>query len=205
MADLNELLDLIPLDQLGAKLGVDAETARATAATALPSLLAGLQNNASSPEGEDALASAIKQHDATFLDGGVDIDAVDTADGQKIVQHSLGDNQSALASQLSGAAPGGVDLGALVQKALPILAPIVMAFLAKKLSSSQGGLGGLLGGLLGGQGAAGTQGAGGLDLGGILGGLFGGAGTQQGSTPAAGQGAGGLDLGGILGGLFGKK
>lgn len=204
MADLNELLDLIPLDQLAAKLGVDPDTARATAATALPSLLAGLQNNAASPEGEDALASAIKQHDATFLDGGVDIDAVDTEDGQKIVQHALGDTEPALAAQLNGATPDGIDLGSLVQKALPILAPVVMAFLAKKLSSSQGGLGGMLGGLLGGQGQAGAQGAGGLDLGGILGGLLGGGNTQQGSTPT-GQGAGGLDLGGILGGLFGKK
>ena len=203
MADLNELLNMIPLDQLGAKLGVDADTARAAAATALPSLLAGLQNNAASPDGADALSAAIAQHDATFLDGGVDIDAVDTADGQKIVQHALGENQSALASQLSGAAGGGVDLGALVQKALPILAPLVMAFLAKQVNSSSGGLGGLLGGLLGGQGASGTQAPGGLDLGGILGGLFGGgdnAGQQQ-----AGQGTGGLDLGGILGGLFGKK
>ncbi|MBV1780099.1 DUF937 domain-containing protein [Paeniglutamicibacter sp. ABSL32-1] len=204
MADLNELLDLIPLDQLGAKLGVDAQTARATAATALPSLLAGLQNNAASPEGEDALATAIAQHDAKFLDGGVDIDAVDTEDGQKIVQHSLGENQSALTAQLSGAAPGGVDLGALVQKALPILAPIVMSFLAKKLSSSQGGLGGLLGGMLGGQGPAAGQQPGGLDLGGILGGLFGGGSTQQ-QQPQQGQAPGGLDLGGILGGLFGKK
>lgn len=204
MADLNELLDMIPLDQLGAKLGVDRDTARATAATALPSLLAGLQNNAGSPEGEDALASAIAQHDATFLDGGVDIDAVDTADGQKIVQHALGENQPALAAQLNGAAPGGVDLGSLVQKALPILAPIVMSYLAKKLSSSQGGLGGMLGGLLGSQGGASGQQPGGLDLGGILGGLIGGGNTQQ-QQPQQGQPAGGLDLGGILGGLFGKK
>lgn len=205
MADLNELLNLIPLDQLGAKLGVDADTARATAATALPSLLAGLQNNAASPDGADALSAAIKQHDATFLDGGVDIDAVDTNDGQKIVQHALGENQSALTAQLSGAAPGGVDLGALVQKALPILAPVVMAFLAKKVSSSSGGLGGMLGGLLGGQqGGADSQGPGGLDLGGILGGLFGGGGTAQ-QQQQQGQAPGGLDLGGILGGLFGKK
>ena len=160
MADLNELLNMIPLDQLAAKLGVDADTARATAATALPSLLAGLQHNAASPDGAEALSAAVTQHDAGLLDGGVDIDAVDTKDGAKIVRHALGDNQSSLASQLSGAAPAGVDLGALVQKALPILAPLVMAFLAKKMSSSSGGLGGLLGGLLGGQGAAGGQGAG---------------------------------------------
>jgi hypothetical protein len=203
MADLNELLKMIPLEQLGAKLGVDAETARATASAALPSLLAGLNSNASSPEGEEALNSAIAQHDATFLDGGVDIDAVDTEDGQKIVQHALGGNQDALAASLTSAAPGGIDLGGLVKKALPILAPLVMSYLAKQTSNSSGGLGSILGGLLGSAGGNTAQGAGGIDLGGILGGLFGGA--QQGSSTANPQGAGGLDLGGILGGLFGKK
>jgi hypothetical protein len=44
-------------------------------------------------------------------------------------------------------------MGALVKKLLPILAPIVMSWLSKKLAGGQGGtgrLGDLLGGLLGG-------------------------------------------------------
>lgn len=108
MANLNDLLDLLPLDQIAGKLGVDADTARATVATALPSLVAGMQNNAASPEGADALQSAIAQHDASLLDGGVDISAVDTNDGQKIVDHVLGDNQAVLAAQLNGATPRGL-------------------------------------------------------------------------------------------------
>jgi hypothetical protein len=75
----------------------------------------------------------------------------------------------------------GGDMSGLVAKLLPILAPIVMSFLAKKFlkggagapgSSSGGGLGDLLGGLLGGsgQGGQGGQGA----LGDLLGGLLGG-------------------------------
>ncbi|PQZ92910.1 hypothetical protein CQ018_10575 [Arthrobacter sp. MYb227] len=229
MTNLNDLLNILPLDQIAGKLGVDGETARATVATALPSLVAGMQNNASSPEGAQALQSAIQQHDASLLDNGLDIEAVDVNDGQKIVNHVLGENQSALVSQLSSAAPAGLDLGALVQKALPMLAPIVMSFLAKNSASTaseapngggldiggmlggllgggqqQGGggldLGGMLGGLLGGGGAQQAQGEGGLDIGGMLGGLLGG-GQQQADQPQAG----GLDLGGILGGLFGKK
>lgn len=230
MTNLNDLLNLLPLDQIAGKLGVDADTARATVATALPSLMAGMQSNASSPEGAQALQSAIQQHDASLLDNGLDIEAVDVNDGQKIVNHVLGENQTALASQLSSAAPTGLDLGALVQKALPMLAPIVMSFLAKNSASAasegssgggldiggmlggllgggqqQGGgggldLGGMLGGLLGGGGAQQAQGQGGLDIGGMLGGLLGG-GQQQADQPQAG----GLDLGGILGGLFGKK
>ena len=231
MANLNDLLDLLPLDQIAGKLGVDADTARATVATALPSLMAGMQNNAASPEGADALQSAIAQHDASLLDGGVDISAVDTNDGQKIVDHVLGDNQAVLAAQLNGATPEGFDLGGLVQKALPMLAPVVMSFLAKNASSGNGGgldiggmlggllgggqqsqqsgggldLGGMLGGLLGGgQGQTAQGGEGGIDLGGMLGGLFGGGNQQQGQPQGQAQG-GGLDLGGILGGLFGQK
>lgn len=227
MTNLNDLLNMLPLDQIAGKLGVDGDTARATVATALPSLVAGMQNNASSPEGAEALQSAIQQHDAALLDNGVDIDAVDVNDGQKIVNHVLGENQDALASQLSSAAPAGLDLGDLVKKALPMLAPLVMSFLAKNSANAsaaaptEGGLdiGGMLGGLLGGGGQQGggidiggmlggllgggqQQAGGGLDIGGMLGGLLGGGGQEQSEQPQAG---GGLDLGGILGGLFGNK
>ncbi len=160
MVNLNDLLELLPMDQIAGKLGVDTDTARATVATALPSLVAGMQNNAASPEGAEALQSAIAQHDASLVEGGVDLEAVDTDDGQKIVDHVLGDNQAVLAAQLNGATPEGFDLGGLVQKALPMLAPVVMSFLAKNASSSGNGggfdIGGLLGGLLGGGPAAGT-------------------------------------------------
>lgn len=199
MPNLNDLMELLPMDQIAGKLGVDSETARTTVATALPSLVAGMQKNADSPEGANALQSAIQQHDAAMLEGGVDIDAVDTNEGQKIVNHVLGDKQTALAAQLNGATPDGFDLGGLVQKALPMIAPVVMAYLAKNAASSAGGggLGSLLGGLLGGGQPSGQ--AGGLDLGGMLGGLFGGGAQQQ------GQQGGGPDIGGMLGGLFGKK
>lgn len=213
MADLNQLLDLLPLDQIAGKLGVDQDTARATVATALPSLVAGMQNNAASPEGASALQNAIAQHDAALIEGGVNIEAIDTDDGQKIVDHVLGENQAVLAAQLNGATPEGFDLGGLVQKVLPMLAPVVMSFLSKNASSAavaggegNGGgldLGGMLGGLLGG-GQGQSQQGGGLDLGGMLGGLFGGGNQQQGLQQGQQQ-AGGLDLGGILGGLFGKK
>ncbi|MFF5794059.1 DUF937 domain-containing protein [Paeniglutamicibacter sp. NPDC012692] len=228
MVNLNDLLELLPLDQIAGKLGVDTDTARATVATALPSLVAGMQNNAASPEGAEALQAAIAQHDASLVEGGVDLESVDTDDGQKIVDHVLGDNQAVLAAQLNGATPEGFDLGGLVQKVLPMLAPVVMSFLAKNASSPGDGgggfdIGGLLGGLLGGGNQQQAQGGGGFDIGGMLGGLFGG-GQQQGSQaggPDIGgmlgglfgggnqqegqQGGGGLDLGGILGGLFGKK
>ncbi|GAA3694647.1 hypothetical protein GCM10023081_34920 [Arthrobacter ginkgonis] len=225
MPGIQDFIGQIPLEQLAGKLGTDQQTALATVQTALPSLLAGMQANASSPEGADALRSAIAQHDDALLEGGVDLDQVDEQDGEKIVNHVMGDNRTALAAQLNGATPEGFDLGGLVQKALPLLAPLVLSFLAKGGGQQSGGgggidLGGLLGGLLGGGGAQSSAGAGpaaggpgGIDLGGLLGGVLGG-GQQQGqgqagqNQPGQNQGGpdlGGLDLGGILGSLFGKK
>ncbi|GAA5228522.1 DUF937 domain-containing protein [Paeniglutamicibacter antarcticus] len=157
MAELNELLDLGPLEQSRARLGVDTAAARAAAATTLLSLLVGLRNNASSPSVADPLCAAIARHDAGLLSGGVDIDAVDTADGQKIVQHAPGDNQLALASRLGSATPGGLDLGTPVQNTWPMPAPVVIVFPAKIAPSLAGG----------------QDGAGGIGLDGILGGLFG--------------------------------
>jgi len=215
MPGIQDFIGQIPLEQLASKLGTDQQTALATVQTALPSLLAGMQANASSPEGADALRSAIAQHDDALLEGGVDLDQVDEQDGEKIVNHVMGENRTALAAQLNGATPEGLDLGGLVQKALPLLAPLVLSFLAKRggQQSAEGGgidLGGLLGGLggLGGQGGGQTA-AGGIDLGGLLGGMLGGGQNQAGQNqPGQNQGGpdlGGLDLGGILGSLFGRK
>lgn len=149
MAELNELLDLGPLEQLGARLSVDtaATRAAAAAATTLLWLLVGLRNNATSPSVADPLCAAIAQHDAGLLSGGVDIDAVDTADGQKVVQHAPGDNQLALASRLGSATPDGLDLGTPVQKTWPMPAPVVIVFPAKiapSLAGGQDGAGGIV-------------------------------------------------------------
>jgi hypothetical protein len=119
---------------------------------------------------------------------------VDTADGEKIVSHVFGDQQDQVASQLAGAANLGGTGGDLVRRLLPILAPIIMSYLAKKILGGQQG-GGQASPLPGGTGDGGA-GAGGIDLGSILGGILGGA------AGGGGQGQGGLGdiLGGILGG-----
>ncbi|GAA2556479.1 hypothetical protein GCM10009861_15520 [Neomicrococcus aestuarii] len=202
MSDLQEILKLVPTDQLAQALGVDEQSAEAALRAAVPSLLAGMQSNAASPEGAESLAGALANHSNDLVDGSVNIDQVDTQDGSKIVSHVLGDREELLANQLSGAnTAAGIDLGSLVRKALPILAPIVLSYLAKKWSerggatgsgqaaapeaTQGGGLGDLLGGLLGGV------------LGGTAGGSTGGTTTQSGSASANP-----LDdlLGGLLGG-----
>jgi len=148
---VEEILGQLPIDQLAAQLGVDPQTAAQAAAAAIPSLIGGLQHNADQGD-EQAVAGALAQHGSSnLLDADhVDLNSVDTADGAKIVQHIFGD-QSTQLSHAIGQKTGAS--GSLVNQLLPILAPIVLAYLAKKLSGSPqsgGGNGGILAGILGG-------------------------------------------------------
>lgn len=212
-----EILRTMPMDQVAERLGVDRATAEAATRAALPTLLAGLQANATDPSGARSLAGAISEHDPSLVEGGVDLADVDTADGEKIVANIFGDNTDQVVQRLSGegtaAQLGGGAIGKLVPKLLPILAPIVLSFLAKRLGQGGGGaVGGSGGGLmdilssaLGGgsdakPGASSAPTSGGPDLGSILGDLLGGGGKGGGGSAPAG---GGLDIGSILGDLLG--
>lgn len=179
-SSIDDLLAEIPIDQIAGQLGVDAEQARCAVGGALPALFGGLKANADDPAGAASLAGALSQHDPGLVEGGIDVRQVDTADGEKIVDHVFGASKDQVVAQVSGAA--GTDQG-ILQKLLPILAPIALSFLSKKLGGGQaaapdgsaggsaagGGLGDLLGGLLGGGGSS----SGGLDVGGVLGSLGG--------------------------------
>jgi hypothetical protein len=176
--NFDDLLSRIPMDQLARQLGVDEQTARNATTQALPALLGGMQANAQDPAGAASLSSALRQHDDNLLDGGVDVAQVDANDGDKIVRNVFGDNRQQVVNQLGGLGGGGNS--GLIAKLLPLLAPIVMSYLAKQFtgqggpsagspSSGGGGLEDLLGGLLGGQGRGQAGGIGDL-LGGLLGG-----------------------------------
>ncbi|WP_054053821.1 DUF937 domain-containing protein [Alloactinosynnema sp. L-07] len=180
MSAIDDILAQIPLAQLAGQLGVDEQTAEQATRAALPALLGGMQANAQDPGGARSLFEALGQHSTGLVEGGVDLDQVDTDDGSKIVNHVFGDQQAEVVNTLGGL--GSVGKG-LIAKLLPLLAPIVMSYLAKKLGAKLGGnseepqqqpqaqgggLGDLLGGLLGGSGG----GLGGL--GDLLGGLLGG-------------------------------
>ena len=204
MSELQDIIGQIPMGQIAGLLGTDETTARAAVEAAVPTLLAGMQNNAQAPDGAASLESALGQHQDGLIDGGVDVGQVDTADGEKIVNHVFGGQQDHVASQLAGSGQLSGVGSDLVRKLLPILAPIVMSYLAKKfLGGNQAGAGSQAG-----AGAPADSGQGGMDLGGVLGGILGGMVGGQGG--AAGQGGSGEqggsgDLGDILGGLFGKK
>jgi hypothetical protein len=204
MAALDDIVANLPIGDIAAKLGVDEATARQAVDDALPALLAGLGANAADPAGAASLEKAVAKHDPKLIEGGVNLADVDEEDGKKIVKNVFGDNTDKVVTALDKKEGGAGDL---IGKLLPILAPIVLSFLAAQFTkkqaepaaasneSSGGGIGDLLGGLLGGgSGSSGTGGGGGIDLGGLVGGLLGG-----GSGSGSGGGLGDL-LGGLLGG-----
>lgn len=172
MTGLDDILAQLPLDKIAAQFGIDPDTARQAAESAGGAILGGLNANAQDPNEADAIAQALQKHDASMIDGGVDLDSVDVGDGDKILDHVFGDNKAQVVNQLGGSAQnlGGVDMG----KLMAMLAPVVMSFLTKQMAgggaqqSAGGGIGDLLGGLLGGGSGGGL---GGLDdlLGGLLG------------------------------------
>jgi hypothetical protein len=192
MSQFDEIMQQVPVGQLAQRFGVDESQVRSATEQALPALVGGLKANADDPERANSITSALAQHSGTVPN---DLDQVDTEDGQKIVGHIFGGNTDEVVSRLGSTGAASPDL---VQKLLPVLAPIVMSWLANRLGGS-GGLGGVLGGLLGQEQGAGAaapstgQSSGGLQdvLGSILGGH-------------AESGSQGGPLGGLLGGLLGQ-
>ena len=203
MAGIEDLIRQLPLDKLSGLLGADTADTEKAAAAAVPALVKGMQANAKDPAGAASLAKALGQHatNSTTLDP----DAVDTTDGDKIVSHVFGGNKDQVINQLGGLA-GNPDL---IKKLLPMLAPVVMAFLAKQFTakkSAPAASGGNTAGLPTGGSSGGLGG-----LKDILGKLFkkksttAQAAQTPASSPAAGNDGAGLDdlLGGLLGGSGG--
>lgn len=226
MPDLNDLVSSIfsggNLEAISQHLGVSNDETASGIAAVLPALVGALAGNASTPRGEQALTSVVERdHDGSLLDslGGMLAGSLGgkKANGPGILGHLFGDepNQNDMVNTLSGRS--GVS-SSMISKLMPILAPMVMAWLGKQMQAKMsgvgnanqaptgggGGLGGLLGGVLGQMMGGGNQNSGGGGgLAQILGGLLGGIGAQQPQTQASPQSKG-PDLGSILGSIFGK-
>src|SRR5215218_1308647 len=197
MAGLDELFAQIPVQDIANKIGADQDEVNNAIKTLVPALVGGLAQNVQSDDIDSSrLESAVQQQGASGLfDGGVNVEQVDENEGDNLVAHLFGGNDSdAVASALAGQGAGSGDL---IKKLLPILAPIVLAYIGKQLNkggggsapaqqpqaqtSSGGGLGDILGSILAGAGGGRAGGGGGGDnpLGSILGSVIGG---QQGGA-----------------------
>ena len=133
MAAVDEILSTIPLDQLASRVGAQPGEVEDAVRAALPALLGGLEANAADPAGAASLTEALGQHDSALVEGGVDLDEVDEGDGQKIAHHIFGDNEEQVVSQLGGL--GSASSG-LIAKLIPLLAPIVLAWLTQQVTAA---------------------------------------------------------------------
>ena len=207
MSDIDNILAQVPMGQLAAALGVDENEAEDAARTALPALLGGLQANAADPDGALSLGRALQDWQGAEDVLGADLDAIDTTDGSKIVQNIFGTNTDAVVAQLGGVRGGN---SSLISKLLPILAPMVLAYLGKKLGE-QGGLGDILGQVLGGGSQRSTRDAGSYQDSGSYqreqpsGPLIPTDGSSMSDvTHQGGSGAGSNPMGGVLGDILGQ-
>lgn len=191
MGAVDEILADIPMDQLAAQLGVDEATAEQATRQAIPALLGGMEANAQDPSGARSLAGALGDHPSDLVEGGVDLEQVDTGDGEKIVGNIFGPNQDQVVQTLGGNLGG--QAGELIKRLLPILVPIVLAYLSKRIMGQRQATGGQdpLDAILGG-GASGSS----NPLNDLLNSMLGGGAAGPGQ-PSAGSI---LDmLGGLLG------
>ena len=165
MADLNALLDLIPVGDIAKQLGIDEDVANAAVKQVLPGLVGGLAANAKRDDkSAEALSNVLKHHNKGIAKS---VKEVDTEDGEKIVRNVFGPNTDKVATKLAGASTKSDVTGDIIKQVLPIVAPIVLSWLAsqflggkteeaaapkekekEKEESSSGGIGDLLGGLL---------------------------------------------------------
>ena len=180
MGAIQDILANLDVNQIAAALGQNPSDVESAATTAVGSLLTGLEGNLEDPQGAISLANALGNHiddnNAAPQTGAIDLGQIDFADGAKIVNHILPASQQ---QQLFGGLQG-----ALIQKLMPLLAPIVMAYFAKKLSAS-GGLGSVLGQILGGGAPAQQAQQSNGGLGDILGQILGGAQAAPQAQPQA--------------------
>lgn len=153
MAGLAQQLSGDTIGQIAGLIGASNEDTGKAVAASLPMLLGSLAGASQQPTQANALFGALSNdHDGSILDmlgpllaGGYASRALGS-DGTRVLGHLFGNKQGAVENAVAKSA--GLDSG-LIQKILPILAPIVMGYLGRRLTSSgldAGGLGGLLGG-----------------------------------------------------------
>ena len=178
--------------QVGAianQLGTDPAQARNAIEHAIPLIVGHMAQNASTPQGEDALNNALGEHAgfniSDVLNGVLGGASNGQGIGGAILGHIFGNSQTAANQGLGQATGLGTQTSAQL---MAILAPIVMAALANRTQTQNPGNGGL-GGMLA-QEAQQIQ-----QRGGVVGGLV---------SAVLNHNGGSLDLSNVLGGVLGS-
>ncbi len=145
--DITDLLqgpmkDII-ISQVGNQLGLEnSDQTNSAVDGVFATLLNAVANNASSPEGQNSLLSALdRDHDGSilndlggFLSGMVQPQNPNTTNGAGILKHILGDQQSTAADAISKSS--GIDSSKIIQ-IMTTLAPIVLGYLGKAKATQQ--------------------------------------------------------------------
>ena len=169
MSELSELKAQLPITTLAQQVGADPAETEEAIDLLLPALVGGIDANAQDPAGAASIERALGHH-RNDLFAHPDPSGIDTEDGEKIVRHIFGGQTDEVVTRLGGSASGG---SSLIQKLLPIIAPIVLSWLASQVLGKMGqgggaeqmpqptpeqggGLGDILGGILGGGFGGGT-------------------------------------------------
>jgi hypothetical protein len=135
-ANLDELYSEIPLDELAGSFGIGRGEVDDTAKTLVTVLISGLQQNAQDPERASEIESEAIDDAAALVDGDIRVEEVDQGEGRRAVSRIFGGNDTAhVASTLAAA---GVGSSSLIKDLLPILAPIVLAYIGKRLTQTGG-------------------------------------------------------------------
>lgn len=126
--------DDVKLPNIAQQLGLHPDQVKGVLNDALPALLGGINRNVQDPDGAASLANALGQHVNTNPLG--DLDALASGVlGGGILDKVFGGNTPDISQALGDRQKvSGVD----VEKILKIAAPIVLAFLAQKLTSGGG-------------------------------------------------------------------
>ncbi|MGN6111764.1 MAG: DUF937 domain-containing protein [Luteimonas sp.] len=131
-SDLLSRLAGAPAEQIAQRLGITPSQASTAIGAALPLLLGALGRNASQPQGAESLFGALKEHRERDIGGVLDAAMQGEAQGPQILGHMFGARQPR-AEQAVGQATGiGRDKAGML---LRWLAPIAMAYLAKRMFS----------------------------------------------------------------------
>lgn len=139
MSDLSGLINLIPIGDIAKKLGVDESVARAAVAVAVPTIVGGLAANAHDAGGAASLEKALGKHQGRTP---TKLDDIDEKDGEKIVSHVFGSQKNDVvkaAASKAEVSEDGFDIGAIVAQVLPIIAPIVLGFVANQFMGGTAG------------------------------------------------------------------
>lgn len=184
MANLDGLLDLIPVGDIAKQLGIPEDVAEAAVKQVIPTIVGGMAANAQDSAGAKSLEKALNNHANKVPKGKAKIADVDTADGEKIVNNVFGSKKTEVVAAVAANNPSADVTKEIIAKLLPIVAPIVISFIASQFlgqkaapaeqaapapaaTATDNGIGDLLGGLLGS-----SQGQ--EIVGSVLGGLLGG-------------------------------